>query len=49
MGGRAGEKTESDGDGSQKEGQWLVGDLWEVRALILPSLSGNSSCWTVIC
>lgn len=28
MGG--GEKMKSNGDGSQKEGQWLVGDLWEV-------------------
>lgn len=40
---REGEKMESYGSGSQKERQWLVGDLWEVRALILPSLSGNSS------
>lgn len=35
---------ESNNGGSQKEGQWLVGDLWEVKVLILPSLSGNASC-----
>lgn len=37
------------GVGSENEMQWLVRDLWEVRVLILPSLSGNFFCLWVIC
>lgn len=46
---RKGEKMENNNGGSQKEGQWPVGDSWEVKALILPRLSGNSLCRRVIC
>lgn len=46
---RKGEKMENNNGGSQKEGQRPVEDLWEVKALILPRLSRNSFCWSVIC
>lgn len=35
--------------GYENKMQWLVRDLWEVRVLILPSLSGNFFCLWVIC